>query len=270
MKKQKIDLIAEIGWNHMGNMNLAEKMIKAASQSGASYAKFQTWRVKNLKNGPWDNDGRREIYKKAELNEDNYLKLSKICKKNNIKFLTSLFNLNDYELIKKLRLKSIKIPSPENRNKKLLEFCKKKFDTIILSTGAASITEIKNSFKILQNKNTHLLHCVSAYPCEDKNVNIPRINKLKKITKKVGLSDHSPDILSSVISLPLGVTFIEKHFTVNNKLPGRDNKFAILPNEMKNLRRSVDRYIEMSKIKNKFIKEEVEVRKTYSGRWSKV
>ena len=72
-------------WNHMGNINLAEKMIKAASKSGADYAKFQTWRVKNLKPGPWDKDGRREIYKKAELNEDNYLKLSKICKKKNIR-----------------------------------------------------------------------------------------------------------------------------------------------------------------------------------------
>ena len=57
-----IKLIAEIGWNHMGSLSLAEKMIKAAKNSGADYAKFQTWRVKNLKSGPWDNDGRRQIY----------------------------------------------------------------------------------------------------------------------------------------------------------------------------------------------------------------
>ena len=109
---QKIKIIAEIGWNHMGNISLAEKMIKAASKSGADYAKFQTWRVKNLKPGPWDKDGRREIYKKAELSKEDYLKLNKICKKYKINFLTSLFNHLDFELIKKLNLKKIKIPSP--------------------------------------------------------------------------------------------------------------------------------------------------------------
>jgi len=64
---KEIKLIAEIGWNHMGSISLAEKMIKAAKGSGADYAKFQTWSVKNLKPGPWDNDGRRQIYEKANL-----------------------------------------------------------------------------------------------------------------------------------------------------------------------------------------------------------
>jgi N,N'-diacetyllegionaminate synthase len=104
----------------MGNISLAEKMIKAASKSGADYAKFQTWRVKNLKPGPWDMDGRRKIYEKAELSKEDYYKINKICKKYKIKFLTSLFNHSDFELIKKLNLKEIKIPSPENRNKNLL------------------------------------------------------------------------------------------------------------------------------------------------------
>ena len=64
-----IKLIAEIGWNHMGSISLAEKMIKAAKKSGADFAKFQTWSVSRLKSGAWDNDGRREIYEKAEESE---------------------------------------------------------------------------------------------------------------------------------------------------------------------------------------------------------
>ena len=97
---KKIKLIAEIGWNHMGNIKLAEKMIDEAKKAGADFAKFQTWQVKNLKSGPWDKDGRREIYKKAELKKEDYNVLLKICKKNKIKFLTSLFNEKDFELIK--------------------------------------------------------------------------------------------------------------------------------------------------------------------------
>ena len=266
---KKIKLIAEIGWNHMGNIKLAEKMIVEASKSGADYAKFQTWRVKNLKNGPWDKDGRRQIYEKAELSKDDYKILSKICKKNKIKFLTSLFNHEDYELIKSLNLKEIKIPSPENRNKDLLNFCSKNFKTIFLSTGAATVSEIKKSYKIIKKNKTHIMHCISAYPCNDENVNLNRINDLKKICSHVGLSDHTPDILSSLYSLPFGVDLIEKHFSIDNKLPVIDNNFAILPNDLIVLRIKADRFTSMQKITSKLIKAEIEVRKVYSGRWNK-
>ena len=266
---KKIKLIAEIGWNHMGNINLAEKMIIEASKAGADYAKFQTWRVKNLKNGPWDKDGRRQIYEKAELNKEDYKALSKICKKNNIKFLTSLFNHEDYELISQLNLKEIKIPSPENRNKDLLKFCSKKFNSIFLSTGAAKIQEIKDSYRYIKNKKTHIMHCISAYPCDDENVNLNRISELKKICPSIGLSDHTPDILSCLYSFPYGVDLVEKHFTVDNKLPGRDNKFAILPKDMRELRIKADRYFSMQKVTKKLIKAEIEVRRIYSGRWNK-
>ena len=74
-------IIAEIGWNHLGDMNLAKEMIVAASESGADFCKFQTWSVKNLKNGPWDNDGRKELYNKAELKYDDHIQLKEYCEK---------------------------------------------------------------------------------------------------------------------------------------------------------------------------------------------
>ena len=113
------------------------------------------------------------------------------------------------------------------------------------------------------------MHCVSSYPCDDKNVNLKRVEQLKKISPLIGLSDHTPDILSSLYALPLGVGIIEKHFTINNKLPGRDNKFAILPRDLRDLRTKVDRFISMQINVKKFIKAETEVRKIYSGRWNK-
>jgi len=111
------------------------------------------------------------------------------------------------------------------------------------------------------------MHCVSSYPCEDKIVNLDRINDLAKLSKNIGLSDHTPDILSSLFSLPYGVSVIEKHFTIDNDLPGRDNKFAILPAELAKLREGCDRYVSMI-IKNKgLLKSDQEIRKVYSGRW---
>ena len=96
--KFKPKIIAEIGWNHMGNMNLAKKMILQAAKSGADICKFQTWKVENLKPGPWDQDGRKEIYKKAQLKKQDYKKLISICRKNNVEFLTSVFNLEDLKI----------------------------------------------------------------------------------------------------------------------------------------------------------------------------
>ena len=145
---EKIKLIAEIGWNHMGKMSLAKKMIKAAAESGADICKFQTWNVKNLKSGPWDNDGRRKIYDKAQLKNKDYKVLIQECKKNNVEFLTSVFNTADIEHLKKLKLKNIKIPSHEIYNLDLINLAIRKFNVIYISLGAAKLSEIKKIFKL--------------------------------------------------------------------------------------------------------------------------
>ena len=112
--ENKIFIIAEIGWNHMGNMRLAEKMISSAKKAGADFCKFQTWKVKRLVKGSWDTDGRKQIYDKAELTDEKHYKLKKICEKYNIGFFTSVFNLDDLPLLRKI-------------NKKLLKFQVMKF-----------------------------------------------------------------------------------------------------------------------------------------------
>ena len=261
-------LIAEIGWNHMGNIDLAEKMIRAAKESGCNYAKFQNWSIKNLKPGPWDSDGRREIYEKAELDKNKTEQIYNICKDVGINFLTSIFNSNDIDYISKINNKIIKIPSPELRNTDLLIKTSKYFNKIILSTGASTIAEIKKSINLIKTDELTLLHCVSIYPCPDDKINLSKINTLKKIHKNIGISDHSPDTLSCKFSLPLGIMAIEKHFTIDNDLPGRDNKFALLPKDFKEIREAIDRYNIMNNSDNKdYFKEEEEVRNLYTGRW---
>ena len=267
-------LIAEIGWNHMGDLDLAEKMIVNAKKSAATHAKFQNWNVSNLKKGPWDLDGRREIYEKAELSKEKTLKLFNICKKNNINFLTSIFNINDAEFLSSIENSIIKLPSPEMRNEDLLIECSKKFHSIILSTGASNIEEVKKSLDLIKmtNKNCEVivLHCVSIYPCPDDKVRINRIRSLLNIHNDVGISDHTTDSLSSILSLSLNISTIEKHFTIDNNLPGRDNKFALLPNEFIKIGQAIERYKLMSAELNfdNFLKEERETREIYAGRWS--
>ena len=106
--KKNVLLIAEIGWNQFGDINLAKKMIKSAYESGANYAKFQTWSVKRLKKGSWDEDGRREIYNKAELSREDHVELIKYCKSIGIEFLSSVFSIEDAMLLKSLGVKEVK------------------------------------------------------------------------------------------------------------------------------------------------------------------
>tara|TARA_B100000212_G_scaffold198344_1_gene149636 strand:- start:1199 stop:2008 length:810 start_codon:yes stop_codon:yes gene_type:complete len=238
----KTELIAEIGWNHMGDMELASEMIKAAKDSGSSFAKFQSWKVDRLKDGEWDNDGRREIYENAELSKQKHLFLIEECRKNKIEFLSSAFAVDDAKLLYSLNCKKIKIPSFEVNNFELLEYCKNNFSTIFISTGTANKKEIENLYKFFNNwqGNLIVMHCVSAYPCDSKTINLPRINHLRDYFENVGFSDHTQGIYSSISSISLKPKAIEKHFTTNHDLPGRDNKFAILPEEMKELSKFID------------------------------
>jgi len=230
-----IKIIAEIGWNHMGDVDLAEKMIKSCSENGADYAKFQTWSVKRLKDGEWDSDGRRQIYESAELTVKKHKRLIEVCKQNNVKFLSSVFSVEDAILLRELSVKEVKIPSFECRNHELIEYCNQNFDRIFMSTGTSIWEEVQESVSLIDKAELVLMHCVSAYPSLPENANIKKINNLKDICENVGYSDHIQGVESAKVAIGLGACVIEKHFTIDQTLPGRDNKFAILPEQLKDL-----------------------------------
>ena len=261
-------LIAEIGWNHMGNMTLAKEMILAAKESGCDFAKFQTWSVDRLKPGVWDTDGRREIYENAELDLDKHIELKEYCDEVGIGFMSSVFSIEDAKLLKQVVTDYVKIPSFESRNIELIHYCLKNFEHLIISTGTSTYDEIRSVVVNIPPERYTLLHCVSSYPCNFDIVNLPRMEYLKNLSNSIGFSDHSQGIESSVLSLGMGVDFIEKHFTTNNDLPGRDNKFAVLPSDMKRL----SDYIKISKkvMSDKGVDYqdcELDSRENYTGRF---
>ncbi len=231
--------IAEIGWNFMGDMSLAEDMISAASKSGATHVKFQYWREENLKPGEWDTDGRREIYISAQLNEDKINQISEISQKYNVKDFFSVFNERDAKVIKKLGYEIIKIPSHEVVNYDLIDYCLNNFKLIIFSAGACTESEFKviaDKVNNAQNK-VILMHCVSCYPCPPENLNLNRLKLISEYCPNVelGLSDHTSSEVLPAVAAAYGVKAVEKHFTTNSELPGRDNKFALLPSSFKSM-----------------------------------
>ena len=267
----RCELVAEIGWNHMGDMSLAEKMISEASKSGAEYCKFQTWKVKNLKDGPWNTDGRLEIYNKAELSDQNHSTLVDLCKKNNVNFLTSVFNVKDIEFVSKLSNEAIKIPSHEVYNLDLIKEACRKFKKIFISVGACKWEEFNNILNLdIDLNKVYFMHCVSSYPLNDENVNFPKLLEIKKKHSQIGYSGHLKGVNDAIAAISFGAMIVEKHFTTDNDLPGRDNKFALLPGDMKIIANYRDIFSKMNIDKGLDVQEcEMDIYKNYRGRWSK-
>lgn len=264
MTNQDIKLVAELGWNWLGDISLAKEMVSAAKESGADYAKFQTWKVDRLINGPWDTDGRREIYEKAELTQEKHEILKNYCDSVGIRFLTSCFCHKDIDMVRRYT-NEVKIPSPEGYNYRLLEQAIDKFDHVYLSTGALNIEEY---VQWARYENVTLLHCVSSYPCKLENINFPKMKFLQSLTSRVGYSSHLSGTDDAIAAVCIGATIIEKHFTIDHSLPGRDNKFAILPHELNVISDFIKTYKTMMVDHGLSIQEcENDYRTYQKGRW---
>lgn len=259
-----VKIIAELSCNFMGDIKLAEKMICSAAQNGADFVKFQTWRVKNLKSGTWDKDGTRKIYEKSELDNNKHKILLKICKDNNVEFLSSCFSIPDLLMVRNFSDK-VKIASTECRNCRLVEKALSIFDIVFISTGTCSFEEYSRWAKY---NNAFLLHCVSKYPCPASQVNLNKMLKIKSITNRYGYSGHYYGIYDAIAAISLGAKMIEKHFTIDRNLLFKDNKFSILPNQLKEIRKYADEYLKMMIDHGcDFQNDEKIIRDLYSGRW---
>ncbi len=252
MNKNKTFIIAEAGVNHNGSLKLAKRLIQIAKYSGVDAVKFQTFKAQNLsiKNSPKAEYQKRtsnnketqfQMLKKLEFTKKMHKECIKYCKKLNIIFLSSAFDIESLEYLKKLKLSIFKVPSGEITNylylKKLGSFNKK----IFLSTGMSNLKEISLAIKTLikfgtLKNNITLLQCNTEYPTPFKDANLKAILSLKKNFKlDVGYSDHTESIEASLAAVALGATVIEKHFTLSKRLKGPDHLASLEPKELKNL-----------------------------------
>ena len=210
----KTIIIAEAGVNHNGKINLALKLVDCAAKAKADYVKFQTYLSdqlvqKKLKLAKYQKKNIKkfksqyQMLKKYELSVEDHKKIIKRCKLRKIKFLSSPFDLESVNLLKKLNLKILKIPSGEITNVPYLKKIAKLDKKIILSTGMSNTKEIKRAINILikngtKKKNLILLHCNTEYPANPKKLNLLSIKflrksaKLKIWTKSLNISRRCP------------------------------------------------------------------------------
>lgn len=244
-------IIAEISSNHNGCKKKFLELIKNACINGADFIKIQTYEPKDItlkgpskkfliKEGIWKNKHLWNLYKKACTPFSWHKDAFKLATKYNKTIFSTPFSLRAVDLLEGLNCKLYKIASFEITDLKLIRYIASKKKPIIISTGMASVKEIKkaiNEIKRYHNKII-LMHCVSSYPTKLEDINLNRINMLKRIYKDlpIGLSDHTNDIISAIASIPIGVVAIEKHFKLDNKTNTPDSLFSITPDKLKTLK----------------------------------
>ncbi len=271
MKKEGyVIIIAEIGENHVGDMELAKKMIVQAAKAGADMVKFQSYLTSEVR----DDDPEKEWFARVQLSDKAHHELKEYAERHGVEFLSSPFSLNRAKLLcERLGLKKIKIASSEMLNFSLLDYVNQYAEVVFLSTGMATIDEIKLSLSHLSKvKTCYIMHCVTQYPAKFEDINLSVLTTLKAAFPDypIGYSDHTVSILAPIIAAALGAEAIEKHFTLDKTLPGTDHVLAATPKELKEM---IKRVRETEKILGKPIKhptlEEVEIRDFVRGRFPK-
>lgn len=245
-------VIAEIGANHNGDMDLAIKMIDAAVRCGADAVKFQSWTKDSIfsrqvyEDNYFLRDDYRnrtdytleEIVDKYHIGEYEHIELKKYCDKVGIEFVSTPFSTEEVDLlVDQLNVRFLKIASMDLNNIPFLRYVATKKKPVVISTGLCSMSDVALAVEALQAggcKEIILLHCVSIYPPEDDQVNLNNIDMLRTcFGLKVGYSDHTIGIVAPIMSIAKGVCVIEKHFTLDKTMEGWDHKVSADPIELR-------------------------------------
>jgi len=232
---QPVFIVAEAGINHGGDVETAKKMIKEAAECGVDAIKFQTYITEKR------TDKKSPIYgvlKKCELDKDEFRELFFFAKKHKIIFFSTPFDKESVDLLAALPVPVFKVASFYIVNLGLLEYMATKNRPIIASTGMANTKEISQAVKIFEKHGVDyaLLHCVSAYPTKEEDVNLRIMTALREKFKcVVGYSDHTLNIKVPIYSVALGASILEKHFTLDKNLEGPDHKLSADPGDFKKM-----------------------------------
>jgi N,N'-diacetyllegionaminate synthase len=242
-------IIAEVGVNHNGSLELAKKSVDVAAECGADAVKFQTFKAatlvtKSAKQADYQtaNTGKQEsqfdMLKRLELSEADHQELVDYSQQKHIEFMSTPFDLQSIHFLNGLGVNRFKIPSGEITNYPYLKMVGSFNKEIVLSTGMATLADIEAALNLLIESGTDkdkitILHATTDYPTQMQDVNLTAMQTISEAFKvNVGYSDHTPGIEVPTAAVALGATIIEKHFTLDKNLPGPDHKASLEPLEL--------------------------------------
>jgi N-acetylneuraminate synthase len=244
-------IIAEIGSNHNGDMNLCRRLIDSAVDAGAHAVKFQSWTESSLiskeeydRNTEYSDKKKhfgslRDMVKAYQLTADQHLEAHAHCKSRGIAFCSTPFSEEESDLLEKIDVPFYKIASMDVVNLPLLKHVARKQRPMIISTGMASLAEIEQAVETVRvagNEKIVLLHCVSIYPPDYDMIHLRNMAMLQQaFDLPVGFSDHTLGTAIPLAAIALGACVIEKHFTLDKDMEGWDHAISADPVELRTI-----------------------------------
>jgi N-acetylneuraminate synthase len=270
---EKPFIIAEIGINHNGDIDIAKQLMDMAKKTGCDAVKFQKRDIKTVytkqeldgdRDSPW---GKKFIDQKLglEFEKNEYDQIDEYCKKLGIVWFASAWDIKSLEFLDQYDLKFNKIASALiTHNNLLVEVAKRKKHTFI-STGMSEYKHIDQAVEIFKKYSCsfELMHCVSAYPCPEEILNLNIIKRLKeKYNCKVGYSGHEASVVPSIVAATFGVSSLERHITLDRSMYGSDQSASLEEVGLKQLVTSVNKIpIVVGNDDKKILNEEIKVAK---------
>jgi sialic acid synthase SpsE len=252
---EKTFVIAEVGINHNGDIEIAKRLIDAARESGADAVKFQKRTTTEIltKEGldkPYTSVHAYgatygEHRNKLEFSEKEYIELKRYCDEKGVLFFASVWDEKSADFMDKLNIDAYKIPSADTINIPLLEYVAKKNKPVLLSTGMNSVKEIELAVKTVRKFNSRVVifHCLSLYPSPEDKINLLYMSILRDKFRPlpVGYSGHEIDLLPTLVAVSMGAVIVERHLTLDKSMKGSDHAASLNPSEFKELIHSIRR-----------------------------
>ena len=234
-------IIAEIGINHNGDLDIAKKLIAAAKNVGCDAVKFQK-RTVDVVYTPEELAATRDnpfgltngdLKRGLEFSFDNYQEIDRFCKEQDILWFASPWDEGSVEFLEQFNVPCHKIAAASLTDAGLLEKIRATGKSVILSTGMSELSEIDKAVALLDKEKLLIMHCVSQYPADPENINLRAMRTLReRYGTPVGYSGHELDLSTSAAAVALGACAVERHFTLDRKMWGSDHKASIEPSEM--------------------------------------
>ncbi|MBM3898194.1 MAG: general stress protein [Thaumarchaeota archaeon] len=250
-----VKIIAELCQNHKGDIGTLKKMVWEAAENGATYAKIQTifaddlTRRERFEEGTIEGDVVKAIkrpyeseyarLKPMDLDRKAHEIFLKECQAAGIRPLTTIFARARIPFVQELGFKEVKVASYDCASFPMIHELKERFKHLYISTGATYDNEIEKTTRILSGHSFSFLHCITIYPTPLNQLNLARMEYLRKFAKEVGFSDHTlferDGLKASIAAIYYGAQVIERHFTILDKTITKDGPVSINPTQLKEL-----------------------------------
>jgi N-acetylneuraminate synthase len=233
-------IIAEIGINHNGDLEIAKKMIDAAVHAGVDAVKFQKRtpevctppeQQKQMRETPWGYITYLDYRYKVEFDAEQYREIDAHCKAKGIAWMVSVWDEQSVDFMEQFETPAYKIPSASLTDHNLLKYARQTGKPIIISTGMSTMDQIRRGVDVVGAENLGIMHCTSTYPCEPEELNLRMIETLRKEfpDNPIGYSGHEVGLVPSAVAVALGACMIERHLTLDRAMWGSDQAASVEP-----------------------------------------